>query len=195
MDLQEQDDAVFSVDSLKLYLQEEGLTAFNRIRTKILGTAGLTAVASTLWATATNRRVARIVPALTANAAVAMTTFAVCQEGVRAVRRGDDDAWTSFCAGGLAGAAMTRLACRHITPHANPCTAGCDISSSAVSGQGCIVRTGREEAVAWQCSLLNASGTCYLQAHTSSGNRIHRCHMFVPGVQRRQLPQFAGPVH
>jgi hypothetical protein len=36
---------------------------------------------------------------------------AVCQEGVRAVRRGDDDGWNSFWAGGLAGAALTRLAC------------------------------------------------------------------------------------
>jgi len=37
----------------------------------------------------------------------------VCQESVRAVRRGDDDAWNSFYAGALAGAALTRLACKH----------------------------------------------------------------------------------
>jgi hypothetical protein len=53
---------------------------------------------------------ARTVPALTANAAVAVTAFAVCQEGVRALRQGDSDAWNSFVAGGVAGATMTRLA-------------------------------------------------------------------------------------
>jgi len=37
MDL-EPDGADFSVDTLKLYLQEEGLAAFKRARAKILGT-------------------------------------------------------------------------------------------------------------------------------------------------------------
>jgi hypothetical protein len=34
----DQDASVFSTDSIKLYIQEEGPTALNRIRSKVLGT-------------------------------------------------------------------------------------------------------------------------------------------------------------
>eukprot|EP00879_Flechtneria_rotunda_P022490 GHRR01023741.1.p1 GENE.GHRR01023741.1~~GHRR01023741.1.p1 ORF type:complete len:251 (+),score=124.67 GHRR01023741.1:81-755(+) len=39
-----------------------------------------------------------------------MTAFAVCQEGIRALRGGEHDAWTSAAAGALAGATLTRIA-------------------------------------------------------------------------------------
>lgn len=52
-----------------------------------------------------------LMPPLTHTSTFACTA-AVCQEGVRAVRRGHDDGWNSFWAGGLAGAALTRIACK-----------------------------------------------------------------------------------
>jgi hypothetical protein len=45
---------------------------------------------------------------------LACLSFTVCQEGIRAARRGQDDCWNSFWAGGLAGAALTRLACEYV---------------------------------------------------------------------------------
>jgi hypothetical protein len=81
--MEQQEAPDFSVDTVKLYLAEEGVTAASRIRSKILGTgilvpppsptrchsqqhlltccllvwiaAAVTAVGTTLWATATNR--------------------------------------------------------------------------------------------------------------------------------------------
>jgi hypothetical protein len=43
--------------------------------------------------------------------AAAAAAAAVCQEGVRALRQGDHDAWNSFWAGAATGAVLTRSAC------------------------------------------------------------------------------------
>lgn len=98
------------MEDLQIYLQDEGLAAAGRVRQKILAAAAAGAGFSTVWAVASQRKLIRTVPSVTSNVAIGMTAFAVCQEGVRALRQGDHDAWNSFWAGAAAGAVLTRSA-------------------------------------------------------------------------------------
>lgn len=98
------------MNETQVYIQEEGIAAAGRVRQKILAAAAAGAGFSTVWAVAAQRKLIRTVPAVTSNVAISMTAFAVCQEGVRALRQGDHDAWNSFWGGAAAGAVLTRAA-------------------------------------------------------------------------------------
>ncbi|KAF6263010.1 hypothetical protein COO60DRAFT_531653 [Scenedesmus sp. NREL 46B-D3] len=98
------------MSELQIYMQEEGLAAAGRVRQKVLAAAAAGAGFSTVWAVGTQRRLIRTVPSVTSNVAIGMAAFAVCQEGVRALRQGDHDAWNSFWAGAATGAVLTRSA-------------------------------------------------------------------------------------